>query len=89
MDLYFRILYPLVIGEQQMIIEHPGENLKGEKRMERKVKIPRRVFTVYIGLKCLLTGLNHESLHVVAHLSQALKIPRIVEIIADFVESVL
>ena len=57
--------------------------------MERKVKTPRRVFTVYIGLKCLLTGLNHESLHVVAHLSQVLKIPRIVEIIADFVESVL
>ena len=47
--------------------------------MERKVKTPRRVFTVYIGLKCRLTGLNHESLHVVAHLSQALKIPRIVE----------
>lgn len=57
--------------------------------MERKVKTPRRVFTVYIGLKCLLTGLNHESLHVVAHLSQVLKIPGIVEIIADFVESVL
>ena len=36
-----------------------------------------------------LQGLNHESFHVVAHLSQVLEIPGIVEIIADFVESVL
>ena len=44
---------------------------------------PRLMLTMR---KCPAHGLNHESFHIVSHLSQTLKILRCVEIMADFVE---
>ena len=56
----------------------------------KKNETPHRSLTVCrLCGNAYLQGLNHESLHVVAHLPQTCKILGIVEKIADFVESVL
>ena len=63
---------------------------KAKQASGKKNETPHRSLTVCCQCEnAYLQGLNHESLHVVAHLSKTCKILGIVEKIADFVESVL
>ena len=63
---------------------------KAKQASGKKSEALRRSLTVCrLCGNAYLQGLNHESLHVVAHLPQTCKILGIVEKIADFVESVL